>query len=438
MVLSISVVAQDTLTAQQAVFEALKNNYQVQIAELQNEIAEKNNTWSEAGLFPTVQLNAVISNTIQDNTNNPFTFTPGIILSQNFNPQLTANWNLFAGCGVKINKQRLEQLESQSNGNGLLIVENTAVDVLKAYYSAVVQKKKLESIKQMLKFSRKKVRYYDLKEKYANASSLESLQFKNQYLSDSSNFLLQEINLKNAYRNLMILLNRPEEDVANGNFPILSDQLFLPIKNESFESLSSEMKSNNQNLKNQYINLELQRTATEYQKSFLYPVVSLQMGVNPGWGEIRDLKNDDMQVSTQTLSYFANVNVRYTIFNNWKTKRASEVAEIQTEIAELNVADFEKQLNSSLKSMKELYDARSIIVNVSDENLIYAEKSWEMGQLQYNNGSLNSIDISQLRLAYLNSFNTHYDNLYARIDAFLELHRMTGQLRMEYASAGGE
>lgn len=431
--LSSSAFSQDTLTAQQAVFEALENNYQVQISELQNDISAKNNKWSEAGLFPTVQLNAVLGNTIQDNTNNPFTFTPGIILSQNFNPQLTASWNLFAGFGVKINKERLEQLESQSKGNGLLIIENTAIDVLKAYYTAVVQQRKLETITQMLNFSREKTRYYDLKEKYASASSLESLQFKNQYLSDSSNFLLQEINVKNAFRNLLILLNRPDEDILNSNFPTLSETLLLPIDNVDFETMLADMKSNNQNLKNQYLNLELQRTASEYQKSFLYPVVSLQAGVSPSWGAIRDLNDESIQIGTQSLSYFANVNLRYTIFNNWKTKRASDVAQIQNEIAELNLADFEQQLTSSLRSLSEMYTARESLVNVSLENLSYANKSWQLGQSRFDTGALNSIDLSQLRLVYLNAANTHYDNLYARLDAYLELQRMTGKVRIEFA-----
>ena len=97
----------DSLSAKQAVVIALKNNYSVQIGEAQKEISKKNNKWSEAGLFPTVDLNVGLNTSIQDNTNNPFTFTPGVILSTNLSPNLSLNMNLFSGMAVRISKQRL-------------------------------------------------------------------------------------------------------------------------------------------------------------------------------------------------------------------------------------------------------------------------------------------------------------------------------------------
>ena len=126
---------QKTLTASQAVFTALENNYQIQIAEKQHAINEKKNTWSEAGLFPTVTLNVGQNNTIQDNTNNPFTFTPGVFLNQSFSPSLALDWNIFSGFRVRMSKQQLEQLEQQTASNAMAIIETTIQDVLKAYYT---------------------------------------------------------------------------------------------------------------------------------------------------------------------------------------------------------------------------------------------------------------------------------------------------------------
>ena len=79
-------LGQVEISARDAVFEALENNYQIQIANLQHDINRKNNSWSEAGLFPTVTLNAGQSNTVQDNSNNPFTLMPPQVLMQGINP----------------------------------------------------------------------------------------------------------------------------------------------------------------------------------------------------------------------------------------------------------------------------------------------------------------------------------------------------------------
>lgn len=66
--------SQEKMSARDAVLLALEHNYSIQIAENRVEIAEKNNSWSEAGLFPTVSLNAGANVALQDNSNNPISF----------------------------------------------------------------------------------------------------------------------------------------------------------------------------------------------------------------------------------------------------------------------------------------------------------------------------------------------------------------------------
>ena len=139
----------DSLSAKEAVLVALENNFDIQVSNAQIDISNKNNSWSEAGLFPTVSLNVGYNNTIQDNSNNPFTFTPGVILSRNLAPNLSLNLNLFSGFAVKISKQRLEKLEEQSKGNAMLVIESTILDVLKAYYSARVQYERLSILNEL-------------------------------------------------------------------------------------------------------------------------------------------------------------------------------------------------------------------------------------------------------------------------------------------------
>lgn len=422
---------QTNLTAKDAVFLALENNYKIQIAEKQTEIAAKNNTWSEAGLFPTVTLSIANNNTIQDNTNNPFTFTPGVILSQSLAPTLSANWNIFSGFAVKISKERLEQLEQQSNGNAVVIIESTIQDVLKAYYAAQLQKERMNLYGLLKEYSRKRANYYDLKDKYAKTNSLELMQFKNQYLTDSTNYLLQEISYKNAMRNLILIIN-PTEETTDVSFPTLTDSLSLSIPVIDESQALSDMISNNQNLKNQYIALELQKSATEYQRSFLYPTLSFQAGVTPSYSWLRDLNNDNFKFETQVVSYYGNLNLRYTIFNNWKAKRAVEVSKIQEEIVNLNTESMEKTLSVSLTNLIEMYQVRTQLVSMSETNLSYATKAWELAQAKFDLGVLSSIELSVFQNNYQNTLIQHYENLHNRIDTYLEVYKMTGKLGLAY------
>ncbi|PHR47349.1 MAG: hypothetical protein COA32_07985 [Fluviicola sp.] len=429
-----SVFSQEELSAKKAVMVALENNFQMQIAEKQIEVAEKNNKWSEAGLFPTVDLTAGYNHSVVDNTNNPFTFTPGLIYNGQINPGINVNWNIFSGFAVKISKDRLNQLESQSNGNYSLILENTAYDVLQAYYNALFQDSQLENLKDILELTKKQYQYEESKQKLGQSNHLEVVQMRNQLLSDSINIMQQKVVRDNAYRNLLLLMNVPEEDLTGNSFPSLVDSLGVPLESFQKEKLIEEITANNQNLKNQLINLELQKTNTDLQRSFLYPTLTAQLGASPSFGNFRALNDENLNASTQQISYFANVSLRYSLFDNWKNKRAVEVSKIQEEISEMNVKELEKQLLANSHNLANLYEIRNHLVNVSSENVAYAQQAYKMGLDRYNLGSINSIDLLQLRNSYLNAKLNYTNLLFQRIQTYLELYKLTGSLRLEYSN----
>lgn len=423
--------SQRELTSTEAVFIALEKNYQIIISEKQYEIGKKNNKWSEAGLFPTVTLNVTQNNVIQDNTNNPFTFTPGIVLSQSIDPSLSANWNIFSGFQVKMSKQRLMQLEEQSENNALAIIETTIQDVLKAYYTAQLQNDRRELFRSILDLSRERYSYYELKEKYSNSNSLELLQFKNQYLTDSTNLLLQEISYNNALRNLGILMN---DSTLSENSIKLTDKIDVAIVNLNYEDAEQKMLENNKNLKNQYINLELQKTNTSFSRSFLYPTLNFQAGINPGWSNLREIQYNELQIETNTLVYYGNFSLRYNLFNNWKNKRAVEVSKIQEEIATLNIESMKQTLSSTLKNLIDIYHARIQLVSISEENLVYAKTAFELAQKRFDLGTINSIDLASFQNTYQNTMMQHYENLFNKLDVYLEINKMTGQIGLQYTN----
>lgn len=424
-------IAQTPLSARQAVFKALENNYQVQISQKQLEIAQTNNSRGAAGAFPSVTLMFGNNNMIQDNTNNPLTFTPGIIMSQSLSPNLGANWNIFTGFAVQISKTRLEQLEAQSANNAFAIMEGTIQDVLKAYYTAQLQKEQLGLLREIAGQSRKLKNYYELREKYSTSSSLESMQFRNQYLNDSMNVLLQNISFENAMRNLKMIMN----DTTEVEY-VLTDPLDITLGVIDRNELERALLENNSNLKNQLINIELQQTATNFQRSFLYPTLNLQLGVNPSWSWIRNLKDDPNapfnEISTNNILYYGNLSLRYTLYDNWKNKRALEVARIQEEIAAISYEDSKQTLSNALNNLVDLYEARTSLLAVSTENINYAQKAYEIAQNRYELGTINSVDLSNFQMNYRNAVLRHFENVFNRLDTYLELYRISGKIALDY------
>ncbi len=425
-------LGQDSLSVEQAVAIALKNNFDVLIGQKQIEIAEKNNKWSEAGLYPTVTIQVGQNNIIQDNTNNPFTFTPGVILNQNFSPTIGANVNLFSGFAVKINKQRLEQLQAQSEGNYMVVIESLISDVMRTYYSALLQKERMTLFKNIMGNAQRRLKYAEIKNQYGGNNTLELMQLKNQYLTDSTNYLLQELSYNNSLRNLVLLMNN--DDKEDASLPVLSGTLDAPLAAIDEQNAKRELASNNQNLKNQFIGIELQKTNTEFQRSFLYPTLGLSLGVSPSFGRFTQLSggnpNGPSSINVPSLSYSGNLNLRYNVFNNWKAQRAVQVAKIQEEIAMYNLEKLKKSLSTNLTNQLNLYAIRSSLVNVSTENLNYATQAYDLAQKRFELGSINSIDLLVFQANYQNTLLQQYENLYNRLDTYLEIYRMTGKLQM--------
>lgn len=430
--LSLQLIGQEKLSVETCVQTALENNFQIQIAEQRQNIAEKNNKWSEAGLFPTVELTTQFGSSIIDNTNNPFTFVPGLIGTNQITPGGTINWSLFSGGGIYMNKRRLAQLEEQSAGNALLLVENTIVDVMKAYFNAVQQEEVLEVLRKVHHLSKQQLAYEEAKDAYGQSNSLTLLQVRNQVFSDSLNAMQQKITLDNAYRNLLLLMNVPEEQLLSDEFPSLTASLDFPDFKLTSNELMDAVRTNNQNLKNQWLNVELQKTNTAIQRSFLYPTIGFQAGLSPAYSSFRALADDNLNARTQQITYFANVNVRYTLFNNWKNKRALDVAKMQEQIATLTAEEMEQQIIVGAKELLQVYNLRSDLLKVAQQNVQFAQQAFELGQDRYQLGQINSLELAQLQQSFINAKRDYSAIRLQRMESYLDLAQMAGMLQLVY------
>jgi len=157
------------------------------------------------------------------------------------------------------------------------------------------------------------------------------------------------------------------------------------------------------------------------------------MGVQPSWSRFQDLSNSNLNIGTQTLTYYGNLNLRYTLFNNFKNKRAVEVSRIQEEITELNIESITQTLENTLRNLVELYNARNQLVIISQQNLDYATRAYELAEKRFKTGQLNSIDLMTFQSSYESTMIQHYENLFNRLDTYLEIHKLTGKLGLAYS-----
>lgn len=410
--------AQQKLSLSDAIRIALEKNYKVEIARDQISIAKNNNNWGEAGRWPSVDLQITQNNNILDQSNNPTAFIRDKIITNSVNGTLSANWMLFGGFRVQFTKERLEQLQAQSEGNAILVVENTVQSVILGYYNAVLQKEKLDVLRKLIKLSREKYEHMERKKDLGVSGTFDLLQIKNAYLSDSTSFLLQELAYRNSIRNLNLLMNQDVE-----TFYDLTDFLEVRTDRYDFDTLKRRMLRNNTTILNQYINLELQRTQTDLAKSALYPVVSLQMGTANSFSHFQ---TSMFETNGSNLNYYANFVVNFNLFNGGKTRRAIENSRIQEKIQQTSLDEQVFTLTSQLRNAYETYVARQVIMNLSTESYRSAEFNLRLAQERFDQGTISSFNYRDVQLQFFNAAMQRLDAANTLLVSHTELLRLTG------------
>ena len=423
--------SQEELSVTQALEKSLAKNYGIKLIAANYEISKTQNSWGMAGMIPTFSLNVNNNTSLQDNTNNPATFFPGVLLNDNLQASLNMNWTVFSGFGIRINKERFDMLQAQTKGNAVVVIETAIYDVILAYYTAVVQERKMAVMEELLAYSSEKLEYYRLKKELGLTTSLDMLEFENQVLTDSTNLLLQRLAFKNAKRNLNLLM---AEDVEVDY--VLTDSLEVKTANATYDDLKSNMMANNSNLKNQFVNFELKDLEVQSKKSAYYPVVSLNLGTTPSVGYFQLFGDNGFSSNTNAWSHQATISVRYDIFQAWNRKRNVQIAEIQQDISAIEIEQMQMQLSHQLRGFFEMYQTRNKIELMASKRVGHAKQLWDLGKEKYDLGLINVFNLNDIKLSFQQAKLSYYDRLFELIQSHYDLMRITGQISQEYNIEG--
>jgi outer membrane protein len=399
---------QEPLSLSQAIQTGLTNNYGIQIAGQEVEMAQNINDWAVAGAFPTVSL-TLNSNNSYTNLNNPASFLiESSSVSGSVIPAIEASWVLFDGYRVRFTKQRLEELERFSQGNLQIQVENSIQATIDAYYAALVQKEGLDVMTEVLKLSRDRLAYQEIRREFGQAGTFDVLQTQDAYLNDSISFKNQQVAYENALRNLNLAMGVDDLDTRY----TLTDQLEFEAAEYQLDDLKTKMTTGNKNLQNLLINRQLARINTSIQESAKYPSVSLRTGltynVNISAGTQTFLTGDPRdipQVAAKTFNGFLNLTATYNLFDGGVRKKNIENAKKEELIAQLDIETVKRDLNAQLENTLATYNNDKQLVTLTSQLVENARRNLEIAEERFQGGLINSFDYRIIQLGYINATN---------------------------------
>jgi len=436
------VSAQEPLSLSDAIQIGLERNYDIQIEKKNIEVAENNNTYGEAGRWPTVTLNLNQNNNLTENVKTAFpTSTQGQTIADALNPLADVNWTLFNGFSVKINKRRLEQLQSETEGNASIVIANTLQSIILGYYLAVLEAHRLDEFQKQLELSRDKYAYMTVKSEMGSAVTTDLLLEEDNYLTDSLNFINQQLVYRNSLRNLNVLLVSTSEKVYT-----IGDALTVPTSVYDPADLQAKMLGENVDLKKLFITQAILGQDALLSRSSQYPSLSMSTGFSENRNSLRLSKASFFDPSSPTGfssgpkeplnsvtdNYYVNFTLSFTLFNGGKIKRAIKNAIVAESIGELRLDKLKITLDRDLATALDRYSIRQQLYNINSRREESARKNLDISQEKYRNGSINSFDFRTVQNNYLSAAILKLQAIYNLIESDVELMRLTGGLIEDY------
>lgn len=211
LLLCVTALSAQHLTAEDAVKAALENNYGVRIARNSAEMAKLANNPGAAGMLPRVDATGGWS---VDNSSTKQEFFSGEVRdasnanSRSLNGQVELNWTLFDGMSMFAAKDRLEALERIGESQLRQQLESTAYGVLTGYFQLVQLEKAVAVQQESMQTSRDRLRIVETGKRIGAASGLELVQAQLDFNADSAQLLALMQQATMAHNALNTLLAR--------------------------------------------------------------------------------------------------------------------------------------------------------------------------------------------------------------------------------------
>ena len=287
---------------------------------------------------------------------------------------------------------------------------------------------------QVLTLSRDRYNYVLIRKDLGSAVTFDILQDKNSYLTDSSNYVLQQLVYENSMRTLNLLL---AEDLTK-RFQ-LTGSLDNPVHDYSYPDLYAKMTENNSNLRNQYIHQELLRNTTALSKADKSPSLDLNLGYSysKNWQDLSNANfgnetGPEQVIKSRTTNYFANFTLAFTLFDGGRIQRQLKNARIQETMGTIETEEMKLVLNNDLLSAFDRYNVRKNLLDISEESLANALLNLELSEERYKNGTINSFNYRDIQVSYLQAALRNLQSKFDLIQTDSELLRLTGGILDSY------
>jgi outer membrane protein TolC len=389
--------AQQIITLNDAILLALDLNYGIQIAKNNYEVTKLNNTTGNAGMLP--QLSASINQDNQTiNTKQRFLNGAENIRNNAINNTLNGNvelsWTVFNGTRMFITKQKLAAAEM---GGKLALrreIEQTIVQVTKAYYNLVLQLNKVKLLEHNLSLSKQRAKFIEDKFTNGKAARSELIRATIDVNTDES-LLMRETLLYNAAKENLKALIGP---INFTDYNVIENIVFDSLDVSLLGSSSINNYTPLLQLKN---NKQLARHSLNEFKADRSPVFQLRTGylfstINSEAGFLQTASNS---------GFHYGAGVQFNLFNGFDINRKIAAAKLVQKNVDFALADSTAKATIALNNLIKQYEFNKRLVVKETHNAMLANEAYNITNEQYKAGKITILELRSVQTEWLQAEN---------------------------------
>jgi outer membrane protein TolC len=387
----------------------------------EQEIAKLQNNFGNAGMSPTVSVNANLN---LANINSYQEFSTGVIQerngaqSNNTGASVNVGWVIFDGLKMFAVKKRLGLNEQLSAIELKQQMENTVYDIVSAYYTVVKTNEFIKAAKQNLSIYEERKKIAKLRLEIGSDSKVDVLLSQSNENKAKSAIIQLELQLLNAKTKLNTLLNKPVDTEFN-----TADSIVVNF-NPNIDDLKKEVsKSNSSILMSKQNELITQQSIKEARSANL-PFVQL----NGAYNFTRAQSQAGFVFLNRQAGLNAGVTAGWLLFNGNKNSKLVKERNILYLNQKYVTQQMQQQIDGQVFNSYKTYLLNKTIVDLERQNLSDSKEVLDVSIERYKVGKSNLLETIETQKNLEDAQVRYIEALYAIKMAETDLLRANGSL----------
>lgn len=417
-----SATAQNVLTLNDAIQQALSKNFDLQIARNDEDVATLLNNWGNAGRLPTVSAAAgynFSNNNLDQRLSNGTNIKRNGASFQSENASVVAQWRVFNGFRVVAAKSRLDEQQKIANLNVRQQANVLVYNVISSYINLLRFQAQQKANQETLLLFEERMKLAENRFNIGVAGKSDYLQAAADYNAAKTNIMTIENNIEQEKVRLNNILSRnPSEAFTT------SDASMTDVSFDDRDKILAAIDTLNPSMLMARSQLAVLYQQQREINANRLPTVTL----NAGAGLNNSVNSAGFTLRNTTYGPNAGIQLAIPIFQGGVVKQNLKVNAVQQKSQQVQIESLRNDLMTALaaaynnyNNAKKLYDLELQTLEVVKENNVIAME-------RFRKASITSVELRQTQINLIESqtrmINARYQMKQAEADVLLVMGKL--------------